>query len=293
MTGANGWLGTEYLENQLLEIGSANLQNRVVCIGSTIGAKTLSDGTVLPIHTFQSVPNQGAVVGLVHLAFLTRDKLTAKGLSEYTIQNSFITSSVVNLIKNSKPKWVATVSSGAVYSLSGDGLETDLSANPYGYLKRVEEELLDSVCNDVGANLSIGRLWGASGSYMPVNRAYALSDFIIQAFEVGSIEIRSNRLVFRRYSQANEFLKILERTALQRPRTLFDSGGPKVEMSELAQIVAQRTNSEVRSRLLHEGLKPDLYFPLSREYEALAIQYGIPLSNIHELVDAAIIAHKR
>ena len=293
LTGANGWLGTEYLENELAEHGSSVLQRRVVCIGSREGTKTLSDGTVLPIHKFETVPKQKSVLGIIHLAFLTRDKVATKGLPEYTFQNTAITSAVLNLIKTTQPKWVGTVSSGAINAQSGSGLETDLSGNPYGYLKRVEEELLDCVCSDVGANLSIGRLWGASGSFMPINRAYALSDFIVQAMETGSIEIRSNHPVFRRYSKANEFLKILELTAAQKQRTLFDSGGPKIEMFELAGVVAQKTHSTVKPRSLSEGEKPDVYFPISGQYESLASEYGIALSNIEEQVESAIISHKR
>lgn len=293
VTGANGWLGTEYLENKLLEIGSVDLHNKVLCVGSRAGTKTLSDGTELQVHTFESIPKPDSVIGIVHLAFLTRDKLGPKGISEYALKNTEITSSVLSLIKKVRPNWVATVSSGAINAQSGSGLETDFASNPYGYLKRVEEEMLDSVCRDSASNLSVGRLWGASGLFMPINRAYALSDFIIQAIETGSIEISSNHPVFRRYSRADEFLKILEKTATQNQRTLFDSGGPKVEIQELAELVAQKTKAKVKPRIFNSESEPDVYCPTSSQYESLARQLGVQISKLEDLVSAAIKSHTR
>lgn len=293
VTGANGWLGTEYLEHKLLELGSVNVQNQVVCVGSRAGTKRLSDGTELQVHTFQSIPEPDSVIGIVHLAFLTRDKLGLMELSEYALKNTEITSSVLSLIKKARPNWVASVSSGAINAKSGSGLETDFASNPYGYLKRVEEEMLDSVCRDTASNLSVGRLWGASGLFMPINRAYALSDFIIQALETGSIHISSNHPVFRRYSKADEFLRILEKTATQHQRTLFDSGGPKVEIQELAELVAQKTKAKIRPRIMSPELASDVYFPISDQYESLARQFGVQISSLQELVSAAITSHTR
>jgi nucleoside-diphosphate-sugar epimerase len=165
--------------------------------------------------------------------------------------------------------------------------------NPYGYLKRVEEEMLEQACREIEANLSIGRLWGASGLFMPINRAYALSDFIMQAIETALIEIRATRFVYRRYSRADEFLRVLEATAVQNPRTLFNSGGPKLELLELAELVSQIIPSKVKERLVVEGNAPDLYFPNSNEFEKLAGQFAVPISNSTQLVEAAVTSHLR
>jgi nucleoside-diphosphate-sugar epimerase len=275
ITGAGGWLGTELLELLLATYGSERLRKNVVCLGSRARSKQLSDGTELPIREFVEPLQIDHVGGFVHLAFLTRDKVSTYGTADFSFRNLAITSRTIELIEQIQPQWIATVSSGAVLSRPGGPLENKLLSNPYGFTKRVEETMLTQVAQNIGANISIGRLWGAMGAYMPINREYAVSDFLVQAQSAKSISIRANHEVWRRYCDAGEFMNVLVTSAETSEKTLFDSGGELIEIGDLASKIADFVDLETTvDRPVIEGV-PDRYFPSSYRYNQLCDSLGI------------------
>jgi nucleoside-diphosphate-sugar epimerase len=291
VTGAGGWLGTEYLEVLLEALGGKAVKEQVICLGSKKRTKVLSDGTELQIFALTEVDFSGRLAGLVHLAFLTRDKASRMSLESYSYANLQITSAAVRLIETNKPKWVATVSSGAVFSSPGGPLENDLQANPYGFTKRVEETLLTSACEGVRANLAIGRLWGAMGRHMPINRAYAVSDFIAQAMEAKGIKVHADHEVFRRYCLASDFMKVLVDSAKSSPFVTFDSGGEITELGGLAKMIADSIGVPMLERPLRRGSTPDRYYPTSDYYEKFASTQGILLANLSTQVSSTLLSH--
>jgi nucleoside-diphosphate-sugar epimerase len=222
------------------------------------------------------------VAGFVHLAFLTRDKVETYGTKDYTFRNLEITSRAIELIEQLKPSWIATVSSGAVLSSPGGPLENNLERNPYGFTKRIEETMLRQVAQQIDAHLSIGRLWGAMGSFMPVNRAYAVSDFIVQAVTTGSISIKADRQVWRRYCDAGEFMRILISSAYLFELTEFDSGGKLTELGPLAESILRLAGY---SKLSVNRNAPtevdDTYYPDGNSYNLLLNNLGITPSDFN------------
>lgn len=291
VTGASGWLGTEYLESLLLDLGSEKLTNSVVCLGSTRRPKYLSDGTELTIEKMGEFEITGPVSGILHLAFLTRDKVAHMSPADYSHANLSITSQAVRLIERYKPNWVASVSSGAVVSSPGGPLENSLENNPYGFTKRIEETLLREVCGATGSNLAIGRLWGAMGSHMPINRAYAISDFIMQALETSTIQVKAGHEVFRRYCLASDFMAVLTGVAKNHPLTIFDSGGSLIELGALAAKIADQLSVPLLARPLIAGKPADTYFPDSNRYELIAAEMNVSLANIDEQMRAVLRSH--
>jgi nucleoside-diphosphate-sugar epimerase len=291
ITGAGGWLGTEYLESLLLVNGGKALQAKVVCLGSRERDITLSDGTTLEIQLLSSFNIKSEVEGLVHLAFLTRDKVAEMSAESYAHANLSITSSAIQIIENLKPRWVATVSSGAIFSTPGGPLENRLQDNPYGFTKRAEETLLIAACESVGANLAIGRLWGAMGRHMPINRAYAVSDFIEQAKSTGAIQVRAEHEVYRRYCLASEFMNVLTQTAAANRFVSFDSGGEVIELGTLAKEIASKTSAKVLPRRQNSENKADDYFPQGDTFEQLAKEFGVTLTGIEGQIDQTLLSH--
>ena len=291
VTGAGGWLGTEYLEVLLEELGSTALKEFLICLGSSSRTKVLSDGTEIEIFALTDASISGRLEGLVHLAFLTRDKVAKMSAESYSHANLQITSAAVRLIETCKPKWVATVSSGAVFSSPRGPLENNLESNPYGFTKRVEETLLKAACEGIQSNLAIGRLWGAMGRHMPVNRAYAVSDFIVQAKEAGNIQVHADHEVFRRYCLAADFMRILVGSAKTTQFVTFDSGGEITELGPLAQMVADSLEVPTLARSLRAGSEPDNYYPTSDYFETFASANGILLSDLETQVASTLLSH--
>lgn len=293
ITGAGGWLGTELLERLLAEFGSEILKESVICLGSKKRILTLSDQTKIPVSLLSEELKIDSVNGFVHLSFLTRDKVADLGTPLYSFTNLSITARAIELIEQLNPSWIATVSSGAVLSSTQGTLENNLLQNPYGFTKRVEETMLQQVATQIGSHLAIGRLWGAMGEFMPVNRAYAVSDFICQTLQDQKISIRSGHNVWRRYCDAGEFMDLLTTVAQHKVFSSFDSGGELVEVGLLAENLASLSNEFVEiTRPRTEG-KEDKYFPNSADYESLANEFNISLIGLDALLAKTYHSHKQ
>jgi len=271
--------GNDEINYDLFGLSSQN-QPKVVF------AKSNSDATI-PIKNFWNFSESiGEVEGLVHLAFLTRDKLMSMSSSEYLDKNQQITERACSLILDYKPKWVITVSSGATQNSD--------AANYYGQLKREEEIALKNTCRSIGSTLVIGRLWGASGTSMPINRNYAISDFICQALETGAIKVNSDSEVWRRYVDAEQFMSLLYKKALLGESVTINSGGPKIEVGELAKkiLLSLGIKKQIIRNLESKSQKIDDYFFPGDEYELALNRNGIIAKSIDEQISDTIVGHK-
>ena len=291
ITGAGGWLGTELLELLLSQHGSECLKESVVCMGTRKRQIVLSDGTSLEILPFFESLEIKDVSGFVHLAFLTRDKVAQYGTEKYTFTNLSITSRAIELIETLNPQWIATVSSGAVLSSPGGPLENNLQSNPYGFTKRVEETMLSDTANRIGAHLSIGRLWGAMGKFMPVNQAYAVSDFIIQATNSNEIKIKSGNKVWRRYCDASVFMDVLTSSAEKLELTRFDSGGSLIEIGNLAELISDLSNVNITISRAPSVGDDDNYYPDNQYFDELAQLSHISQNHISDLLSSTFKSH--
>lgn len=290
VTGATGWLGKSsisFLLNKKYAI------KNIIAAASTEKILTLDELTTIPVENFLNLETSEEIDGIIHLAFLTREKVSVTSIENYVETNRKITNKVVDLIKDLKPNWVVNVSSGAVFNPKTKELEQSLENNPYGFLKLVEEKEIKIGTDSVGANLVIGRLWGASGSLMRLNRAYALSDFIFQALKDKKISINSNKTVLRRYVDAEIFMGVLIENALLGRNLVIDSGGPLVEIGELASVVGQALEVDkiLRPKILSSEL--DDYYPRGEEFATFAAEFKLPISDIREQVANTITGHLR
>ena len=170
-------------------------------------------------------------------------------------------------------------------------MEDDLVRNPYGYLKRNEELALTDAAKDANANIVIGRLWGAAGSEMPINRAYAVSDFIEQAFYDKKIHINSGGNVFRKYCDAGEFMEVLIKLALVGDSKTLDSGGDIVELEEVAKVIASKLGDVSISRN-DKTLEVDDYYPRATDFESFSNSVGVSLSKVGDIISKTIDSHE-
>ena len=286
ISGATGWLGLETIEKilQFQEVENITLYSSN---GRDISRST---GFNLETNSFISAVPPESLDGFVHLAFLTRDKASSVGYSEYVAKNISLISKACAFIETSKPKWVVLVSSGAIFDRNTGDLEIDSIKNPYGFCKRIEENLILDSARKVGANVVIGRLWGATGAFMPPNPAYAISDFIHGANSKRKIQVKSGGSVFRRYVDAGEFMETLIKAAISGEHIIVNSGGPKIEIGELATLVSKEfTGVEISRPEAQEGV--DDYFPSGDEFESLALKVGVKLSDLPIQVSRTVKGH--
>jgi nucleoside-diphosphate-sugar epimerase len=164
-----------------------------------------------------------------------------------------------------KPRWIALVSSGAVYRRGTADIPPSVAVDPYGYLKWIEEVALESFAQRTGTKFAIGRLWAAIGQYVGKNRAYAVVDFIHQAKESGLIKVNSRNAVYREYADAESFMRQLVSRAAMGVNQAIESAGERVEIGDLAALVGRYVlgDAAVIERQFDSSLAPDNYFPHS------------------------------
>jgi len=293
ISGATGWLGKETIslinESRIAKISSGDLQ----LFSSDGRLIKLTDGSQYPTSNFlknQDFPQLDAVEGFINLAFLTRDKIKTMDPRDYIETNLNLISQSCRLVETKRPKWIVVVSSGAILDRSTGQLENDVNRNPYGFCKRIEELLLKDAARSVGANIVIGRLWGATGAEMPPNLAYAISDFIESARTKREIHIRSGGHVFRRYVDAGQFMEVLIKLAMAGESLTLDSGGELVELSELGTLVARFFPNTKLTRLAEPGSVDD-YYPKSDAFDEYARNLGVRISSIKDQVTRTVNGH--
>lgn len=286
ISGASGWLGKQTI-GVMDSITSRDSQMLFTSNGREILLRNLGKRETKGF--LESQPPE-SLEGFVHLAFLTRDKVESLGSKEFVATNLSLISKACEFIETSKPKWIVIVSSGAILNRSTGDLESSIQSNPYGFCKRVEELLITQSARKVDASIVIGRLWGASGKYMPPNSAYALSDFIISAHKQRKISIKSGGKVIRRYVDASEFMEVLIKAAISGQSLTINSGGPRVEIGELATLIAQHF-SETDIQRSPMKMTTDDYYPRGNDYEKLASRFGIVLSDLKTQVSQTIKGH--
>mgnify|MGYP003840892553 FL=1 len=294
VTGATGWLGRETVA-RVLEGKFEGITQSDLLLASSNGRDLELDSLgVYPTVALENLSHRestNSIEGLVHLAFITKDKTTQYSFSEYVAKNIELISAACEIIERDKPKWVVVVSSGAIIDRATLEIENNVVRNPYGFCKRIEEALIAESARKVGANIVIGRLWGGTGLYMPVKRAYAISDFIESAKESGAIRINSGGDVIRRYCDAGDFMEVLVRSAIQGDTTTLDSGGSIIEVGELAKLISARLG-EISISRSQTPTAVDDYYPRGSEFEELAKSVGVQLHGIDEQVLRTLKSHK-
>jgi nucleoside-diphosphate-sugar epimerase len=176
---------------------------------------------------------------VLNCAFLTRDRLSDLGVDEYAARNTAATARFLAASSAESVVGSLTVSSGAAWTV--DGAAPALHDNPYGHLKRREEQLARDLSDSTGRALVVTRAWSVSGPYVGRPRAYAFSDLVLQAAQ-GRVHVRAPHPVWRRYVSVHDLMSVSLSRLVDGWSGTIDSGGPLVELGDLARRVVAVTN---------------------------------------------------
>jgi nucleoside-diphosphate-sugar epimerase len=214
--GAGGWFG-----QTLLDMVDGQLP--VLAVAST-ARESLIEWDTDAVTRFQPTV-------VANFAFLTRERLATEGLERFTSVNEELTGRYLHALALPSVRAGLTVSSGAAVT------EPDV---PYGRLKAQEEKACLALATS-GRAVMVARAYSVSGPFVRRPRDYAFSDIILQAAE-GQVTISADRPVFRRYVSARDLLDVALALAIRGESGVVESGGPLVEMGELADRVVARVN---------------------------------------------------
>lgn len=286
ISGIRGWLGNSAV-NVLVDDLSIH-PNEIVGIGSQRNIEKIGNHSY-EVKTWEDIARDIKDVQLfLHFGFLTRDKVAKLSFEEYLRRNREITNQALDFIRINSPKAVVNISSGAVFDApTFTELTNDVTRNPYGFLKLEEERRLQELCKEKNIGIVINRLWGLSGSDVKNKAPYALYEFIRKAQENEVIEIQSKNLVFRRYVNDRQLMRLLLKLGLKSESLLFDSGGPLIEVEDLARLVVRTLKS--RSNILKRHVDPkvikDEYYSKNSKFEEIfALNMNETLLSLEEQI---------
>jgi nucleoside-diphosphate-sugar epimerase len=259
LTGASGWFGRTALWEYEQAHGPEALRGDVRPFASKECMVDFDSphGPVRaqPLSAITEVPHPR---GLLHLAFLTRDKVAELGLRSYVETNRSITATVARLLRQWPTMPVVATSSGAAAAL--DGKDPDLEGNPYATLKQEEEKLLGR--ESATRMAMVFRVYAASGRFMKSPKTFALGDFVSRAIAGEAIQIASRRPVFRSYVHVGTLMRLcwlMQCQPLAKGFQRVDACTDTLSLVELAEQISFLWKLPSPQYQLDPNLEPDCY----------------------------------
>ena len=251
------------------------------------GYLTLSSGRQVELIKYEDSKEMQCVQGFIHTAFPTQNLIYELGANEYQNSCKFITGWLKDFIDSVVPNWSVGISSGVLSESIFPNPRSIGDLGLYAKWKTLEESVItDSACK----NVTIGRLFSASGRFMTKPEKLALGDFILSGISGKSIVLRSNVLGVRNYVDAEDFIETLVFAVQTHSRVTLDSNGIEITIPELATAVS---NFFPESRVIcdfNEFSEKDLYLPQKTSpYQKLSTAAGVGVREIEDQISRTIL----
>jgi nucleoside-diphosphate-sugar epimerase len=186
------------------------------------------------------------------------------------------------------------VSSGAVYGRQppelarmpethGGAPDPLVPASAYGEGKRVSEWLACAQAAESSLRVKVARCFAFIGPYLPLDKHFAVGNFLHAAMTGGEIVIQGDGTPCRSYLHAADMAAWLWAVLLRgKPCTAYNVGGEEsLSIADLAQRVVRALDSSTGVRRLQAavaGRKPERYVPdVTRARSELDMPAPIPL----------------
>lgn len=280
ITGASGWIGLATLELLAHAIGS-DWPQRVVAFGSS--ARTIQFGNGLgieqrPLAAIAELPPQPSL--LLHLAFLTKDKVAGMSEADYIAANAAISGAVEQALLPADVRAVWVASSGA--AARADDAAAAPAMQLYGRLKRDDEDRFAAWADRSGRRAVITRVFNITGRHINKPEHYAVASFILDALAGRPVTVKAPHRVERGMIGVSELMAVVfaELLASETGVSRFDSGGTGLELGDIAQEVAHVLNAPGASRAAITSDRIDRYLGDEPGWDALCQRHGVPRQSL-------------
>ena len=259
LTGAGGWFGLTALQVFEKTYGPEILRKRVIAFASRARKINFgSDYGTIQALNLEELTHITNPAGLLHLAFLTRDRVKDVGLETYVSVNRGITGQVEKLLQSNPCLPIVTTSSGAAAAL--DGEEPDLEGNPYATLKQEEEDLFHR--ESIRRMAIVFRVYAASGMNMQGAERFALGDFLLKAIGRQQLVIKSSCKVERSYVHVGTLMELAWQLLVKPDPTGFhiiDACTDHIDLLDLARLISTREGLPEPKHEIDASLPTDFY----------------------------------
>jgi nucleoside-diphosphate-sugar epimerase len=233
---------------------------------------------------------------LLHLAFLTKDKVAGMDADAYVAANRALSATVLSALGPIGVDRLFVASSGA--AAYADRADAPADLRLYGTLKREDEERFANwaMTERDHRRTAIVRIYAVSGPYMNKHETYALASFIKMALAGGPIVVRAPCEVFRAYVAIRELVSLVFAILLagEAPAVVqVDSGGEPLELEVVARIVARLAGGVAIERAMISETAADRYFSDGAAYARLLAEHDVPSLPIAEQLAETIAWFRR
>jgi nucleoside-diphosphate-sugar epimerase len=290
LTGPTGWIGQAML-SMLCAKGDADALgsgDQIRLFGSRAATMALPDGREVEIRPLSEIrADDVAGAHVIHLAYLTKDKIGQIGETEFHRTNRTIDDAVLAAIGQGRPASVFVASSGAA-SLAESGQGGDR----YGLDKLEQEARFLGFAEASGVPVLVGRIFNLAGPHINKLQAYAVSNFALQAMAGGPIRIEAAQPVFRSLLHVSDFCRLVLRAARQglgRPTPVDLCGMEILEIQDIARLVVDAFGQQVPiERPPMNCSAKSIYLGKPVETRMLALELGVNLQaasvQVHDTV---------
>ena len=270
ISGATGWLGLSLLE-EIVKTQFCSIE-QIVLISSQIKEIETPNG-IIKTNKWENLAITSPVGMYFDFAFQTQEKMISLGEKKYIEENEKLINNSVNFIKLYKPKAIFLASSGAVYGKNYSS--TPKPSSIYGQLKLKQESKISNIASDENLVLLIFRIFNLSGRNINKFQTFAIAQMIKSAMDESYIKVLSDHQVFRRYADVNQFTRLILKLLISHKAGIFDSGGPLIEIRELALEIKKIINplAKLDYNIINKNIPTDDYYSRSDQYKDLLKQY--------------------
>lgn len=275
ITGASGWIGLATLELLAAALGP-EWPKRVLAFGSSARTLVFGPGLAIdqrPLAALSDVPPQPSL--LLHLAFLTKDKVSAMSEADYVAANAAIGTMVENALLPADVRAVWVASSGA--ARAADDPAAAPAMQLYGRLKRDDEDRFAAWANRTGCRAVITRVFNITGRHINKPGHYAVASFILDALAGRPVTVKAPHRVERGMIGVAELMAVVfaELLATDTGVSRFDSGGAGLELGEIAGLVAEVLGAPGAARAAITSDRIDRYLGDEAGWDALCRRHGV------------------
>ena len=292
VTGATGWVGRTALRELSRLFPAEQLVERVRIFASRSGTMKVEGGEktgsiilpIFPLHELPELARSRKIAGILHTAFLTRDRMESLGKETYVTTNRWITQQVAQALSNAPAARAVVISSGAAAKYDSTLFLTDelLQQDPYGVLKREEEILLSAV-----APTQILRIYALSGQFIRDPGLFALGDFLIKALRSEAIQIQASMPVLRSYGHAGDITGLAWRW-LHSNDEPSAAGAPlaavslTLDLQTLAERITNLYNLPPVQAAIDPNAAPHRYVAYPEPFLSTLKRYGLPPTSLED-----------
>lgn len=284
VTGPTGWIGSALLHALATRLGP-DWTRQVTLFGSCERMIAAPGGMTL-MRSLDSITGEDVKdARLIHLAYLTRDKVAVLGPSAFFAANTAIDDVVLAACDAGPPQAAFVASSGAARQA-----ETGVGREPYGLCKLMQEDRFLAFGARQSVPVLAARIFNIAGPFINKLDAYAVSALLGQAFRNGVARIEARTPVYRAYLHVGDLAAIVlgALEAAIGSHSPMDLGGPlTVEMEDVAREAlraAGRSPGAIERGTL-DWDRPSVYLGDPTGARTLALRLGLTLRSFAEQVD--------